>query len=96
MAQRFKRAERVPRDRHREAVRGLHAYHVRRCIVSPEIATGRLVRAAVVELVRDALARSPGAAGATRELLRVADGAHIEGELVDVLRAALALVGGAS
>ena len=61
-------------------------------IVSPEIAASRLVRAAVIELVRDALARSPGAAGATRELLRVADGAHLEGELVDVLRAALALV----
>lgn len=62
--------------------------------MSPPEVGKRLVRSAVVELARQALEASPGTVGASRELLRVAEGARVEGELVDVLRAALALVGG--
>lgn len=61
--------------------------------MSPPDVEKRLVRSAVIELVRQALDGQRGTVGATRELVRVAEGAKVESELVDVLRAALALVG---
>ena len=55
-----------------------------------------LVRSAVIELVRIALEGSPARRGAALELVRVADGERVESEPLALLKAALALVGGAN